>query len=974
MQESSAIETKRPTGMRAFGIVWFGQVISLLGSAMTAFAVTIWVYEGTEKATALALTGFFFVTPLLLLSPIAGALVDRYNRRLMMVISDLASGATTVVLLALHVTGYLEVWHLFVLNAINGAFQAFQWPAFSAAISLMVPKEQYGRANGMMELAGSASQIIAPVLAGALIGPIGLTGILMIDIFTFVFAVVTLLFIHIPQPEISPAGQAGQGNLFTESIYGFRYILRRPSLMGLQLVFMIGNFFSGIAFAVYAAMILARTGNDEVVFGTVQSVGAIGAVAGGAAMAAWGGPKQLVHGVLGGWILSGLALAMAGVAQSLPAWAVAGFLGMFLVPIINGSNQAIWQAKVAPDVQGRVFSTRRLIAWFVSPIATLIAGPLVDLLLEPSMAEGGVAADTWGWLVGIGAGAGMGLLFVIGGLLSSLVGLIGYTVPAVRDAENILPDHDSLEAQAEREAEAARAREPAPVSDGWSRSRKLGTAAAAATLALLIVGLGWLQVKVLTAVADEDVTQEAVEVTSVAAVQPSPTALIAPTAAPTARPTLTESPPTSSPVPAPATATPTPVPPTSPPPTATPAPGVLAGELVSYTLTVVNNGPSHATGVVISDTLPSGAILNWAYFSRGSGCRVVKQAKDVDPLDVVVCEMGALEVGAEAVITFAVALDSSLEGSITNAAAVGSKEEDPNQTDNLVTRENTVYPEADLSVQADVPQTAVAGEALSYTLTVVNQGPMDATDVTLSNGLSAAMRFVSAMPSQGGGCSLGQDGVLFADSVTVLCALGDLVSGQQATVAVFAAVDPSAEGEIESLATVGARETDLQMSDNTVSKTIGIQTQANLAITVVETRSDSRPRGVDLTVQVGASTPAVAGEKLAFTVTITNAGALTATGVVLNDTLPDGVRLVSVETSQGRGCGLRQDGGVSCFLGDLDAGAVGTIVLGVLVDPGMSEGITSLITVAANEIDLDPSNNTMIVETAVERRADLTIR
>jgi DHA3 family macrolide efflux protein-like MFS transporter len=443
MQESSAIKTKRPLGMRAFGVIWFGQVISLLGSAMTAFAVTIWVYEGTEKATALALTGFFFVTPLLLLSPVAGALVDRYNRRVMMMVSDLASGATTVVLLALYAAGYLEVWHLFVLNAINGAFQAFQWPAFSAAISLMVAKEQYGRANGLMELAGSASQIVAPILAGALIGPIGLTGILMIDVFTFVFAVGTLMFVRIPQPETSPAGQEGHGNLLTESSYGFRYILQRPSLLGLQLIFMIGNFFSGIAFAVYAAMILARTGNDEVVFGTVQSVGAIGAVAGGAAMAAWGGPKRRVHGVLGGWILSGLFLSMAGVAQNLPAWAAAGFLGMFLVPIINGSNQAIWQAKVAPDVQGRVFATRATIAWLVMPLARLLAGPLADQVLEPAMSEGGGFTSAFGWLVGTGTGAGMALMFVVTGLLAALAGLVGYLFPAVRYAEDILPDHDA---------------------------------------------------------------------------------------------------------------------------------------------------------------------------------------------------------------------------------------------------------------------------------------------------------------------------------------------------------------------------------------------------------------------------------------------------------------------------------------------------------------------------------------------------
>jgi len=316
-------QIKRPMGMRAFIMIWSGQVISLLGSAMTGFAVTIWVYEGTEKATALALTGFFYVTPLLLLSPVAGAIVDRSNRRLMMMVSDLAAGATTVVVLLLYLTGNLEVWHLFITNAISGAFQAFQWPAFSAAISVMLPKEQYGRANGMMELAGSGSQIFAPMLAGALLGPIGLTGILLIDIVSFVFAVGALLFVFIPQPETTAAGRKGQGSLWTESFYGFQYILERPSLLGLQLVFLVGNFLVGIAYTVYAAMILARTGNNELVFGSVQSAGAIGGVVGGLAMAAWGGPRRRVHGVLGGWAVSGLLFTLVGFGQSLPVWAVA---------------------------------------------------------------------------------------------------------------------------------------------------------------------------------------------------------------------------------------------------------------------------------------------------------------------------------------------------------------------------------------------------------------------------------------------------------------------------------------------------------------------------------------------------------------------------------------------------------------------------------------------------------------------------
>jgi DHA3 family macrolide efflux protein-like MFS transporter len=967
MQPSSAAQTKRPMGMLAFMIIWFGQVVSLLGSAMTAFAVTIWVYEGTGQATALALTGFFFLTPLLLLSPVAGALVDRYNRRLMMMVSDLASGATTLVLLALYSTGYLEVWQLFLLNGINGAFQAFQWPAFSAAISLMVPKAQYGRANGLMELAGSASQIVAPVLAGALIGPIGLSGILVIDIFTFVFAVGTLLFVHIPQPETTPAGQEAEGNLFTESIYGFRYIFQRPSLLGLQLVFMVGNFFSGIAFAVYAAMILARTSNDELVFGTVQSVAAVGAVVGGAVMAAWGGPKRRVHGVLGGWILSGLFLSMAGVAQSLPAWAAAGFLGFFLVPIINGSNQAIWQAKVAPDVQGRVFSTRRLIAWFVSPVATLIAGPLVDLLLEPSMAEGGALAATWGWLVGVGDGAGMGLLFFIVGLLASLVGLVGYTLPVVRNAEDILSDHDSPEAQAEREAAAAR--EPAPATSGWSTSRKFGMALAAATLAGLIVGLGWLQVRALTAAADQDVALDVVEVTAETTAQPTPTLWVTPTQQPTRQATRTPIPPTSSPTP-----TVPPVTPTATPTTAPSVPQVAAGDTVSYTLTVANNGPSHATGVVISDTLPLGAMLNWTYFSRGTGCRLIKQAGDPASREVVVCDIGALDVGAEAVITFAITIDPAGGGMIANAVAVGAAEPDPNESNNVVRRENMVYEEADLAVQTDAPATVVAGVALSYSIAVVNQGPMGATDVTLTHGLSDAMRYLSGTPSQGSGCRVIQEGVLFADGMTLVCKLGHLESGEDATVAVFAAVDPSAEGEMSSVASVSAAEPDLHDLNNVSNAVVGIQTQANLAVSITETGADAPVGGVNLVVQTSASQPAVAGEILTVTASVANQGAARATGVVIEHALPEGLDLSSIEVRQGRGCNVGLEGAVFCYLGDLEVQDAATVLLEMMVDPGAAEPIAYQVTVTANEADIDPVNDTIIVEMPITREADLTIR
>jgi hypothetical protein len=278
---------------------------------------------------------------------------------------------------------------------------------------------------------------------------IGLTGLFVIDIFTFAFAVGALLFVQIPQPERTEAGRVGAGNLWIESGYGFRYILRRPSLLGLQLVFTVGNFFASLGFVLLPALILARTGSNELVLGSVQSAGAVGGVLGGLAMSAWGGPKRKVHGVLGGWILASLFGEMLmGLGQRLPVWLVASFCFAFFAPIINASNQAIWQAKVEPDVQGRVFSVRRLIAWLVMPLATLLAGPLADQVFEPAMQAGGWLAETFGWLVGTGSGAGMGLMLVFSGLGGALAGLGGYAVGAIRDVEVILPDHDAGTEQA----------------------------------------------------------------------------------------------------------------------------------------------------------------------------------------------------------------------------------------------------------------------------------------------------------------------------------------------------------------------------------------------------------------------------------------------------------------------------------------------------------------------------------------------
>jgi DHA3 family macrolide efflux protein-like MFS transporter len=442
---------KQLSGMKGFGIVWLGQIISVLSSSMTGFGMTLWIYKQTESATAMGLMQVAFITPFLLLSPIAGVMVDRYNRKLMMMISDLGAVLSTAAVLILYTTGLLEFWHLYIASIINGLGNTFQWPAYSAAISTMVPKEQYGRANGMMSLVEAGPGVLAPMLAGAVLA-VNLQGlfdsfalIMLIDLITFFVALGSLLIVYVPQPEKTVEGQQAQGNIWKESWYGFQYIFKRPSLLGLQMIFFFGNLFSGIGFTIFAPMILARTDQNSLVFGSVQTAGAVGGLIGGILMSAWGGFTRRVHGVLAGWVLFGFFFAAFGATTDVSLWIPIIILASLTGSLINTSNQAIWQSKVAPDLQGRVFSARRLIAWFTQPIAPIIAGTLADFVMEPAMKSDTAVASVFGPLFGTGPGSGMGLLMFFAGLIAAFIGLSGYFIPAIRNAEDILPDHDELE-------------------------------------------------------------------------------------------------------------------------------------------------------------------------------------------------------------------------------------------------------------------------------------------------------------------------------------------------------------------------------------------------------------------------------------------------------------------------------------------------------------------------------------------------
>ena len=435
--------TSKPSGLRGFVLIWIGQVFSMVGSQMTHFAMGIWAWEKTGQATPLALVGFFSFAPLIVFSPIAGVLVDRWNRKLVMAFSDIGAGLVTVTIFLLMLTGKLEIWHLYLTGAVGGIFGAFQWPAYSAAISLMVPKKHYARTSGMISMAGSGVGIIAPILAGFLLPMIGYVGIIAIDLVTLGIALVFLVIVFIPEPKGKQVDRT-QGAFMRELIYGFRYLLDRKGLFYLQLTFFAGNLFFSVGYTLLTPMVLASTQGDATILGSVQSAGAIGGLVGGLILTAWGGPKTKIYGILGGWIVSGLfGLGLMGVGPTLPFWLLAHFMMMLVMPLLNGSSQAIWQSKVAPEVQGRVFSVRRFIAQITAPISMAVAGPMADKIFEPALASPDNGFTLFlSSIFGSSPGGGMSLMILLSGFLVASVGLLAFRIKSVRYVETLIPDHD----------------------------------------------------------------------------------------------------------------------------------------------------------------------------------------------------------------------------------------------------------------------------------------------------------------------------------------------------------------------------------------------------------------------------------------------------------------------------------------------------------------------------------------------------
>jgi DHA3 family macrolide efflux protein-like MFS transporter len=424
--------------MTIFSIVWAGQLISTLGSGLTSFALGVWVYEETGSATLFAVNMVIWVLPNVALSPVAGVLADRWDRRLVMILSDSGAGLSSLFVVVMLLTGALDVWQVYVATFFNSAFSVFQWPAYSAATSLLVPKQHLGRAGGMTQIGEAISRLAAPAMAGALFVSVGLPAILLIDVVTYLVALGTLIAVRFPRPQTARGEQVGKGAFWKEAVYGWTYIRRRPGLFGLLAVFAGLNFLLSVAFPLLTPMLLDMTSPD--VLGYVDSMGGLGMLVGTLVMSVWGGPQRRIYGIYAVETLVGLSTLLLGARLSVPLIAVGEFGMMLGMPISNGCSQAIWQTKVAPDVQGRVFSIRSMIAFSIQPIAYAAAGPLAERIFEPWMAEGGRLASSLGPVIGVGPGRGIGLIFVIVGALYALSTALILLHPRIRRLELELPD------------------------------------------------------------------------------------------------------------------------------------------------------------------------------------------------------------------------------------------------------------------------------------------------------------------------------------------------------------------------------------------------------------------------------------------------------------------------------------------------------------------------------------------------------
>ncbi len=402
--------------MRSFLILWFGQLISQLGSTMTSFALLIWAYRQQGTVTSVALLTVCSYLPAALISLFAGPLIDRLPKKPVMLIADTAAAAMSGLTLFLFLTNGLRVAHLYLINVVLGLSGAFQGPASMVVVSALVPPEHYVRASGLQSLAGSLKDIIAPMLATAALAFGGLQAVLAVDLCSFAFAFITLCALKIPDTRDAAAREESFSARFRA---GARFLREHRGVWRIIRYLMLINFIAAIAYySILSPMILARTGGDSLQLGYVSSSVGLGMLAGALLTASLKPRMGKVTGMCLMYMLSFMLCDFPmGVGRTLWVWCAAAFLGNLPIPMGDARLQTLLRENVPVAMQGRVFATRNALVNLVVVIGYLLGGALADRVAEP-LAD---AVPLLRALVGEGPGRAMGLVFVG----TSLTGLLG---------------------------------------------------------------------------------------------------------------------------------------------------------------------------------------------------------------------------------------------------------------------------------------------------------------------------------------------------------------------------------------------------------------------------------------------------------------------------------------------------------------------------------------------------------------------
>jgi len=421
--------------LRNFVLLWLGQSISSLGSSMTSFAITIWAFERTGSALTLSISGMLIMAPKMVLGVFVGPLIDRMNKKAIILISDIGAGVCTLTLFLLLRADSLEIWHIYSLNFISSILGSFQYPANDVAVSLIVPKKYYVKASGMQSFSSGTIQILAPIFAAFLLASTDMSVVILFDFVTLVFACSTLAFVvKIPFVRKAKGPKFSMMHHLLELRSGFSIIWDSILLKKLLLFMAFINLLAGLTyFNILSPMILARSGHNAKVLGFVNGAIGLGGIIGGFLVILMPTMKSKVKTM---FLYAGLSFFFGdflfAFGNSMWIWGIAGFLSSVFIPPLIAIESYFWRTIIPIEMQGRAFSFKYAMKSGMIPVGMLIGGILADCVFEPFMAS---ESNNLSFMFNSGNGMGMALMFLITGILGTTLSMMGFFNPSLLKAE-----------------------------------------------------------------------------------------------------------------------------------------------------------------------------------------------------------------------------------------------------------------------------------------------------------------------------------------------------------------------------------------------------------------------------------------------------------------------------------------------------------------------------------------------------------